>query len=328
MGWDSGNVSPLDWGNADWSAVARINQIQSAIAERTGGGALSIAGDDVQDHLLFASWQAAVEAILIEFVISHHVVAGDSTIYPADHYFGTGVLPTYTCLADLLMAAGLATDGWRRYTTHPDDGGVVHYGPMVSGDIIGWWIFEDLQDCLNCLAWKAASPTWIDGAHQQAVCSWTTEWSWANAKAYCDGIWPVDPGYTYGEPHRFSQGDAPNFDGSYYAELTAEKDKAYVDRLLAADKTIDFWVKGKAGGMGTPVFNNNGDANISNGSYNKWHTADLGSVTEYETTDYLGSTDKPAWFTPPGAGSYGEGWRVDHQEALVRYQFEYRNPGD
>jgi len=59
--------------------------------------------------------------------------------------------PTMFTLASWRSAAGLPSSGWRRSTVVPWDG--VSYGRMQTGDVIGNWIFEDIQKGLTALKW-------------------------------------------------------------------------------------------------------------------------------------------------------------------------------
>lgn len=50
--------------------------------------------------------------------------------------------------------------GFRRYTKHPSQGGTLLYGPAQSGDIIGKWIFEDLQAAFGLMTRTLHKPQW------------------------------------------------------------------------------------------------------------------------------------------------------------------------
>jgi len=161
--------SVTDWTTKPiWQYATLVNEFASAISERRsardGGGAFTVisAGDIIQPffHLFkYILWtmQMEIEDLITDwlgggnlgFVKSH---AGGESL-GAGWYDGRSSIPVYASLAEAFTAAGLDYTNWRRYTTHPNDGGVVAYGPIDHNDIIGPWIFEDMQKILNVLVW-------------------------------------------------------------------------------------------------------------------------------------------------------------------------------
>jgi len=131
---------------ADWAQVDFLNEIALAIQEReavlnavkgwSGGSALDLfeAGDDVQAASLWAGLQSRVEALAAS---GHWLPAG-------------GGLPdrdaTAYTWATLRSAAGMGTS-WKAKDV--DD--VVVYRQMEAGDVLGAWIFEELQACLGLM---------------------------------------------------------------------------------------------------------------------------------------------------------------------------------
>jgi len=160
MGW------PLwDWTNADWAATGVVNSFVNAVRERhkalyngaePPGISTVAAGDDVQAASLWRALQQWVEDHYDQFVVSH---TGGTAKSPGC-YNGEADIPTYGSLDDVFSAAGLSTTAWRAYTTHPDDGGTSHNRKIQAGDIIGPWLFEDLQAVLNVLVWTTPSASW------------------------------------------------------------------------------------------------------------------------------------------------------------------------
>lgn len=123
MGW-----SIMDWtSNPDWSSLTNINDFIGAIRERqtalcqTPLKSLKNVGDDVQAYTLWRDLQQWVEDNDWSFVVSHDVGVKRAISY-YDAVAGTSA-PYYANLAAVFSAAGLSTSNWRRYTTHPDDGG-------------------------------------------------------------------------------------------------------------------------------------------------------------------------------------------------------------
>ena len=177
------------WDDVDWSAAATLNEFVGAVNERKsalGQGspfATVVAGDDVQAASFFVAYQAWIEANRGSFVVSH--IVGDPWV--GGHYDGEAAIATYANLAAVFSGAGLAHSNWRRYTTHPDEAGVVAYGQMQAGDIIGPWIFEDIQKCLNVLVWTKKGFAWQGGDSYQGVGSSSV--SWEAAKATAEANW-------------------------------------------------------------------------------------------------------------------------------------------
>ena len=156
------------WEAADWALLANVNDFVNAIQERhkaLGNGTAHVtittrvAGDDVQ----LASWWNAMQA-WVEGVLDRFAVCADAgAMRAAGHYDGAATVDAYADLVALFSAAGLATTDWRRYTTHPDEGGADLGGKIVAGDIIGPWLFEDLQAVLNVMVWTKHGCSWVDG---------------------------------------------------------------------------------------------------------------------------------------------------------------------
>ena len=157
--------SVTDWTTKPaWNPASLLNQFVGSVNERKSAivqgapFATVVHADIVQAATFFTAFQQWIEANRGSFVVSHDGVLGESIPRAGGHYDGwdlltNGEIPKYANLAAVFDAAGLEHSGWRRYTTHPDEAGVVAYGQMQAGDIIGPWIFEDIQKCLNVLVW-------------------------------------------------------------------------------------------------------------------------------------------------------------------------------
>jgi len=148
-----------NWANADWSDIAIQNEFVDAFNERKFASLdyiplpAIVAGDDVQARGYIYSYQFWLANSQshpgIAFVVSH--IHGDPR--PAGVYDNAEEIPFYTSIADIFSAAGKDYSHFRRYTTHPDEGGQVAYGYFQIGDIIGPWIWEDIQACLHVMVW-------------------------------------------------------------------------------------------------------------------------------------------------------------------------------
>ena len=147
-------------------------------------------GRDLQglDYVLFysggvewAGWsrvQKWLEEVCIDF-IDHSV---DLTT--------VGEPPRYT-LASWRSAAGINPSGFRRSTTDPVSGAL--YGRMQEGDVIGSWIFDEIQAGLSVLkktrVGLSSQTTTLDSGAQLSAASLVFN-TCANAKNSYDSQWP------------------------------------------------------------------------------------------------------------------------------------------
>ena len=146
----------------DWQAVSFVNEFITALNERASVAGLSVfdttksAGHDIQAASFWATMQQWCYDNCTSFVESKEISGG---VYVTADFDGDATIPDWTLtnfknyIADVL-ASGY--NGFRRYTTHPDDGGTPVTGSsgiIQAGDIIGPWIFQDLQKAINALEW-------------------------------------------------------------------------------------------------------------------------------------------------------------------------------
>ena len=149
-------------GGLDWQAVDFCNEFRNALSERrqTIGGAelLDIeAGEDIQAVTFWKTFQDWLEDNCTSFVDENATIAGESAV------------PMWT-ETTWQAEAGIHANGFRRAkvwdpdggddwtdntdamfgTTGTHDGG---YGVMQAGDIIGPWVFDDLQKGFGALNW-------------------------------------------------------------------------------------------------------------------------------------------------------------------------------
>ena len=141
--------------------------------------------------------QGNLERICDNFVNSHdHPGNWDGDAW------GDDGPPLYT-LATWRTAIGLLGDGFRRvpggswpadWTDYAD--AAYEHGFVQEGDIIGPWLFKDLQDGLNLLVWTRLRPSW-DGMHRRGQEQLGANWAAAKAAAETD--------YDNGDPAGFYQ---------------------------------------------------------------------------------------------------------------------------
>lgn len=149
----------------DLQALSLLNELQLAYSERRqaiGQSAADLleAGQDLQAVSLWSGWQDWVEDNVASWLDYEAGSGGDFT--------GLASLPVLD-LARLRTLAGLPEDGFRRvpgddwpedWTDNEDP--AFEYGPCESGDIIGPWLWVDLQRAFSALRWTTyCARAWI-----------------------------------------------------------------------------------------------------------------------------------------------------------------------
>jgi len=184
-------------GGLDWQAASFCNEFRGALSERRqaiDGAALAdiAAGEDIQAVTFWKTFQDWQEANLTSFVDENATIVGTAAV-------------TMWTTATWRTEAGIHSSGYRRATawdTATDDwtdntDAMFSYGKMQAGDIIGPWIFDDLQKGFDALNWTTKTGTEADsaqfigpaGSAANAVCATArtthlTDWtalSWGTA---------------------------------------------------------------------------------------------------------------------------------------------------
>lgn len=139
---------------ADWAQASLLNQLVTAIRKRhhmlystyVGAPALVVAGDDVQSATWIRSLQSWVETNYTSFCRPAQTGTANQP------EFATSAFPLYSEAGAVTFAgdAGLASSAtpsnwWRKNAAS----GTV--GPMVAGDAIGEWIWQDLAAALGAM---------------------------------------------------------------------------------------------------------------------------------------------------------------------------------
>jgi len=166
--------------SADITHVDVLNELVGGISERAqalGQSAWTLvsAGDDIQDKDFWYDLQEWIETYCTSFV--DHTQGPD----PGD-FEGETALPMFT-LSSFRSIAGLHSSGFRRATAWDPDtddwtdlsDAMFSYGRMQAGDIIGPWIWVDLQNALTALKWTTTSPA-LGGSTLQARSSGYSGW--------------------------------------------------------------------------------------------------------------------------------------------------------
>ncbi len=192
-----------DWtANPDWAQLANIQDFVKAWNERR------LILNDASMIVPAASWdvqavthsdgsavgwytiQNWIEDHYTSFVVSH---AAGSPL-GANYYDGEASINKYASFNAFMTAAlGAGRTDWRRYTTHPDEAGSDLGGKMQTGDIIGPWIFEDIQKAFNALIWTGGSETWDRNGEQNAKAANKIDRpTWADAKSDAETEYNAD----------------------------------------------------------------------------------------------------------------------------------------
>lgn len=307
----------LDWssGNQDWHSVANVTDFQKAVNERItmlneiGTLTLKNIGDDVQRHQWIEDIQVWIAANYGNFVRSHDT--GGNALSNGV-YDNSATIDIYSSLADLFDRTGLTNSTWRRYTTHPDDAGADLGGVIQAGDIIGPWLFEDMQACLNRLVWTRYKGDWVHGGvNPNLKVGDGDDAVEATAKTEAETDFDGDSQQENRTPDCFSW---VFHNGTYQTNLT--RSKSY-SQLTGVDDSVsrdaDWYIYSAAPilGGGGNAWNDNGDDVIED-KYSYWLTdAPATASTTITSSTNIGTlASYPAWATygGPPSNTYYEGW--------------------
>jgi len=302
MAWTITNWST----NPDWADVDILNEFVDAFNERdhaTGGaGAVASAvsaGDDVQVRELIHAWQLLVEAAAANFYVSHD----SGTPRGAGYWDGEDALIQYSTLEGVFSAAGLTQTDWRRYTVHPDAGGTVAYGDFVDGDIIGPWLFEDIQKALNVMVHTMGylSVTAVNGDRYDGDAYGTT---WAAAKTAAEATWARS-----GNGARFTAWSRGIKYSPTSIRATLERQSAQVqipNIWNDVSRDIDWYFRSAASSV---TFDAQTDDVIED-KLSLWLTdaPATNSTTIVSSVEFGDATVKPSWCAEPNGGQTGLGY--------------------
>lgn len=173
MGWSSINSG------MDWQAQTFVKQFAEAINERDavlGGGGVTVPSvdDDIQAVSFWANFQNWVVNHCASFVRSYSGGAAMTGGQGGDYDQVDNPPENYDDITDLLqrVTGDNNVTHFRRFTSWPPAGGgdwadysatPDGYGSIENGDIIGPWIFQDLQKALNGLRWTKSGVNISDG---------------------------------------------------------------------------------------------------------------------------------------------------------------------
>ena len=306
---------------ADWHAAAKMVQYVNAIEERLDalGGASTtglptttagLVGYDCQGITLNVA--SVIGWATLQAYIDFTLLLGG--------WANTSSPPDLLTSEDMFtQAIGGGATSWRRYTTL---GGGVAYGRMQAGDIIGPWIFEDLQNCLNEIVWHRATGTWqavFEGREEGTK----SEDTWNEAKTGAEG--DVHLHNSAGSPYAWTIGATGG--EKFTATFDGQKMPYQITGIPQfANHTMAYYVKATAA---WPGFDEAFDDYTSGMAENVWYKWDEPAANDNDATetsadlgvDNLGTllAGGETWCADPTGGITARGWVVDDVVALVKW---------
>jgi len=330
MGWTYTDWSPGT--NNDWALLANVNDFIKAFNERravAGDGAWSLksAGDDVQGVGFLGNLQAGFYSGL--FAVSHDAGVPRS----AGYYEGETDIPTYASpWSDIFSAAGLSTTTWRAYTAHPVDDvppGADQARGIGAGDIVGFWLFEDLQKCINVNIWAIYTTSSSGGTYEANTREgWGVGATWADAQADAEAAFNAEI-KSYAPPacayYKGEYIDDPLYPYRCHIKRTMVNFSMTCPTTLARD--VEWYMK--FAGLQTP--DDNGDfPDHDSGEWHLWQTSPgetgltISTVAPFGSLDMPNACDEPTLDNPTARGYDTE---PDGMKCLTRWDvpggFEY-----
>ena len=286
----------------------------------------TVEGDDVQSAERWNALQGWVEEHFASFVVRADAgVPRDPGFY---HDTTTGVV-MYQSLAQVFAATDLQNTTWRRYTTHPDDEGEDLGGKIQPGDIIGPWLFEDLQKVLNVLVWTSPAHVWTansaDNHGYGEGDDWPGRQGWWYAVNEANGAWAESEAEGVA-PEAVTAGklESASF---YYAKLTRTIARGKLASLwTGVSRAVEWYIKTDKTAGGWSTWHTQGDTGILQGKYSLWLTDDPAPEDETILSSVsIGSElAKPAYWksAPVGVNWEEHGWVTYAQAVVIRWDVE------
>jgi hypothetical protein len=329
-------------GNATWQTL--LNELTLAYSERrqavseriqsVNDAYIATDDKDIQAFWYWSTIQGWIENNCLVFIDITGPLTPDKTAF------------LFYTLASFRSVAGLHEDGFRRVPEGVEwngtDDPVWSYGQMQEGDIIGPWIFEDLQKAFSVMLWavslsrcdlldglvKAAGGTCVgsaDEAYALAVTDWNnSEWDHWLAGLYRNGAEAFC--YTY-----LPTSD-PRVD-TFYVDIYRVRFKYHIETpvSLTCARVYEAYTKatnrGSVAHYGTAdrVFYNNGEyfsgETLVEGEYVLLYASSETTESIIET-DYLTSEAIPEKGAVPSPGHTAiKGFAEGAPQCLIKWNF-------
>jgi len=258
-----------------------------------------------------------------------------------DLFESTGHSVKFT-FARLLTAAGITGGIFRRAKDYDEDGEPIFlaaeysgdWGYIRTGDIMGPWVYEDLQACLSKMLWTSGGSMWGGGgalfysggtyAHGSAGLTYTYQESVDAAAAQ----FAVQESGNSGKPYAYSMGRKQSW--AYFAGcVRASQSYSFTpSSAVIPVNHVEIWFNAYTPYY-APVFDDNGD-DIQQG----YHCQLMGPMIGAPTgTFYVGkigpdhvggSVPSPAQEPVTEFQDYCQGWRIagpGSEECWVKWDF-------
>ncbi|MFA5155753.1 MAG: hypothetical protein WC453_05030 [Patescibacteria group bacterium] len=298
----------------DLMALDFVNEIAGAYSERRqvlGDSAFAdfTAGYDMSDHDLWVGIQQWMETNCVSFIDYDETIVGTQG-------------PTMLTLAAMRSKAGLHADGFRRAREWPEDwtdpnDPAYEHGVMQMGDIIGPWIFDDLQKAFDALRWTVYG---IGGVGISWSAEGETNYAYYGVSGFTDWVTTTASGTTmfnsfpttgvsnyqpiaYTWAYYYESGGFNHYIGFLVRRYAYGK---YADIPTHIKHSLDFYAYARAPFYGnwvrpTDAFNENGDGY----TWDIWNLIE--SKAESDDSEFLsvnqvgntGLTPAPAWCNEP-----------------------------
>ena len=177
------------------------------------------------------------------------------------------------------------------------------YGKIVAGDIMGPWIFQDLQKALNFLIWTVPSYSWTTGTdNYRWGSSGGLRATWAAAKEAAETQAHTTP-YPYSNDTMPVNHTSGNTDGSRFdallerCENQLEATGIYTGGAAGLQHRVAFFVKAEAFGDWYEV----GPADLVEDQWKLYDTSAL-NITATDTSIFIGDCDNVDWCDQPTVG--------------------------
>ena len=321
--------------NMDWAHVDFLNEYIYALRERQfgDGAALIVAGMDVQsasDSAFFRRIQNATLALWSSFC--------DNTDGDFHGETGSSTAWLWASQAAMLTAAGIGS-GFRRATTLPTCDWETYgawnqsYGIIQAGDIIGPWLFKNMQAIFTALTITRHAVDYT--IHQDAY--WGDsgiQANWAAATAAAEADWAAyTPSST--KPNAYTKG----YDnaGAFRAIMERSTHALTADLSDRHNRSVKWYAMLTdlgAIGAGTSTFDAQGET-ADGGAFVKdtWTRLATEShpIADGTTITYANTLGKaavtvlvPNWVAEPSTSSWDVlGWILSSLQVTVEWDFSY-----
>jgi len=280
-------------------------------------------GTDIQAASFWATFQDFITDRWSNFVKSHDAGVkrdrdwfGDST---QNETYDPGTLFRYQSLADLFDAAGLGTDTFRRYTTHPDDAGADLEGTIAAGDILGHWVWEDLMKLFNAMVWTPGVVAWSSGGiNNEMYGDSGGQASWALAIGGAHADWNHESENDEARPGAATAGTFVG--GAYTGRVTRTISLAKTTAYDGLARDVTWYVRCMA--VAGDRWSAQDDPDILEGKWSDWlEDAPATDDTDIVSSAYLGAalTEPGHWYAAPWGPWEYYGWVVADEYAVVHW---------